>query len=541
MQQQRASSRLLLLASLAASACTEQTAPTAIPVRANAAVTATAGTNNQKVKVKTMQLSANTLRIDGPSVSGSVSIGNSGLAIQSGVVVRGEITQGTVSKPAVSTPAQCSPSPDDAGKLPTGTCDMTFAAVASNSAPGSVGSLAPGSATFILHVIQTSDAGDTELASKSLLVNLVATPSMTVTLSPTTITIGGAAATATAVIQNPANSLPGVLLQGWLIQGVAPNQVRKATGGSLVTCGSNAGVLPPGTCTMTIPVSASNAASGIGTLVAGPATFQLELNQSTSSGTTTFDVETVPVTLVVPQPVRITGVTIPASITLGAATPFTAFIDNTAGALSPVVLQGTITQGTASRAAGGRQVQCNSGPIGELPTGSCTVFSNVVAFNAPNAGTGTLIPGAATLQLDLQQGSTVLDTKTIPITLVMSGPGIIGIELSARDVLIGESLNYTATFYNPTNTAISSAGIQGYLTQDPIFDFGTGGTTLTCAGANQGELPPGLCAVSFTLGTRNVFGTPAWNPGAATWRLELTTGNTLLDSKELVIFLYRLQ
>jgi hypothetical protein len=169
------------------------------------------------------------------------------------------------------------------------------------------------------------------------------------------------------------------------------------------------------------------------------------------------------------------------------------------------------------------------------------VFSNVVAFNAPNAGTGTLIPGAATLQLDLQQGSTVLDTKTIPITLVMSGPGIIGIELSARDVLIGESLNYTATFYNPTNTAISSAGIQGYLTQDPIFDFGTGGTTLTCAGANQGELPPGLCAVSFTLGTRNVFGTPAWNPGAATWRLELTTGNTLLDSKELVIFLYRLQ
>ena len=59
MQLQRASSRLLLLASLAASACTEQTAPTAIPVRANAAVTATAGTTNQKVKVKTLQLSAN--------------------------------------------------------------------------------------------------------------------------------------------------------------------------------------------------------------------------------------------------------------------------------------------------------------------------------------------------------------------------------------------------------------------------------------------------------------------------------------------------
>jgi hypothetical protein len=95
---------------------------------------------------------------------------------------------------------------------------MTFTASASNLAPGS-GTLSAGSATFTLHVIQTSDAGDTELASKSLLVNLVGTPSMTVTISPTTVLIDGAAATATAVIQNPANSLQGVLLQGWIRSG----------------------------------------------------------------------------------------------------------------------------------------------------------------------------------------------------------------------------------------------------------------------------------------------------------------------------------
>ena len=50
--------------------------------------------NNQKVKVKTLQLSSNTLRINGPSVSGNVTIGNSGLAIPTNVVVRADITQG---------------------------------------------------------------------------------------------------------------------------------------------------------------------------------------------------------------------------------------------------------------------------------------------------------------------------------------------------------------------------------------------------------------------------------------------------------------
>ena len=100
MQPQRRSALRLLLVGLAAGACTEQTPPTGIPVGVNAAVTAAAGANNQKVKVKTMQLASNTLRIDGPSVTGQVSIGNSGLAIPANVVLRGEITQGAASRQA---------------------------------------------------------------------------------------------------------------------------------------------------------------------------------------------------------------------------------------------------------------------------------------------------------------------------------------------------------------------------------------------------------------------------------------------------------
>ena len=44
--------------------------------------------NNAKVKVKSFQLSANTLRIEGPAVTADVTIGNSGVAIQSGVLIR---------------------------------------------------------------------------------------------------------------------------------------------------------------------------------------------------------------------------------------------------------------------------------------------------------------------------------------------------------------------------------------------------------------------------------------------------------------------
>ena len=669
MQAQRRNALRLFLVGLTAGACTEQTPPTAIPAGVNAAVTAAAGANNQKVKVKTMQLASNTMRIDGPSVTGQVSIGNSGLAIPANVVVRGEITQAAASRRAVNTSTQCSPAPADAGKLPTGTCDMTFAASASNSALGT-GTLSPGSATFTLHVIQTSDAGDTELANKSLLVNLVGTPSMTVTIAPLAVLIDGAAATATAVIQNPANSLQGVLLQGWAVQGTAPNEIRRPTGGSLVTCGSNAGVLPPGTCTMTISVAPSNIGPSTGDLVPGDATFRLELIQSSGSTNTTVDVKTVAITLVsniphftrvelqstaltiggpsvnftadiqngggprsnvivianiqqstdggfvqkqagglavtcggvlgalpttgngvctvqgtvnapgdseglgalkpgpaslnfllanavgvldrkrfditlvAPKVATITGITISPTIVLASgSSPYTAILQNTGPTLSNVVLRAWISQGTARRAAGGRAIQCNAGPVGELPTGSCTLPADVAAMNEPASGTGTLLPGPATLEIDLDQQSgatTNLDKVLIPITLVVSSPTIINLELSAPNVLIGESIEYTATLYNPTSQTITAAFIQGYLSQGSIVDFGAGGTDVVgCAG--QAELPPGICRVTFTLNTRNLDGAPAWIPGAATFRLELVSGTTLLDAKSRTVFLNQLQ
>ncbi len=677
MHPQRRNAVPLLLVALAVGACSEQTPPTAIPDGVNAAVTA-AGPNNltAKVKVKTMQLSANTLRIDGPSVTGQVSIGNSGLAIPEKVVVRAEITQGSASKQALNTPTQCSPASADSGKLPTGTCDMTFFASASNSAPGTDTPLAPGSATFTLHVVQTSDAGDTELASKSLLVNLVATPSIAaLTIAPTTLTIEGPGATYSVTLQNPAKSLQGVLLQGYVVQG----STRRAAGGTLVTCNSSAGVLPTGSCSMSSLASASNNGISTPTLIPGAATFELYLLQNNNGVLTPLDTETVAITLDKPiigtlslasPTVEINGalddytvriqnaagplsdvllqgelvqsqpgglgttvtVTVAAGGTLvtcggppgylpsgtcqmqsgfsastssagngtlqpgpakfvlhlykappnaaqyewdmtsvdveltspaptltsvvptstnvvlsppaGLATSYVATINNPGVARFIVTLQAEIKQGSAVRAAGGRNVTCGGNiTLGVLPSGSCVQTVPISAFNS-NGGIGTLVPGPATLEVSLNwfNGTTsvLLDKKTVDITLV-TGVSITDISLEATDILVGGSTNYTVTFNNSFATTLSNLGIQGYLDQGSITSFGAGGTTVTCSGQPAGQLAPGTCTMSFTLNSRNVLDAPAWQPGPATFRLQLYQNNAVLDEKSVTVRFYILQ
>ncbi|HEX6049932.1 MAG TPA: hypothetical protein VFZ21_11715 [Gemmatimonadaceae bacterium] len=675
MQARHRSALLLFLAGLAAGACTEQTLPTAIPDGASAAVAAAAGPNSQKVKVKMMQLSSNTLRIEGPSVGGQVSIGNSGLAISSDVVVRADITQGDASRQALDAPVQCSSAPGEAGKLPTGTCTMTFSAAVSNAAPGSGPALAPGPATFTLRVIQTSVGGDTELASKDVLVTLVAKPSISaLSIAPNILTIEGPAATYSATFQNPAGSLQGVAAQGWVVQG----STRRAAGGTLVTC-SAPGVLPTGTCAMSSLASASNNGVFTPTFVAGEATFVLYLIQDTGGISTVLDSAIVPITLTRPiislltlasPTVEINGelgaytvkivnegvalsdvllqgelvqtqpgglgttveVTVGAGGTLvtcggppgllpsgtceiefgiaastsaggngtiqpGPATfvlhlykappnvapyewdrktvevdltspaptltsvvptstdvvlnsplelvsRYVATINNPGVARRTVVLQAEIKQGTAVRGAGGSNVGCGGDiALGVLPNGTCTENRPFFASNSSGGG-GTLVPGPATLEVSLLwfDGNTtvVLDTKSVAITLV-AGPTITDLVLEATDILPGTSTTYTATITNPLGTVFSGIGIQGYLDQGSITSFGTGGTALTCSEQPIGVLVPGTCIVTFTLNTSNTGGIPPWQQGEATFRLQLTQGNLVLDERSVIVRLTGLQ
>lgn len=117
----------------------------------------------------------------------------------------------------------------------------------------------------------------------------------------------------------------------------------------------------------------------------------------------------------------------PASVILGAnlssttltiggnLVPFTLDINNTGAPQSPVVLQTYIEQAGASRAAGGLLLNCAGS--GVLPSGTCTVSFTLEADNQ-NAGSGTLVPGPATARFDVELGGDVIDTITVPITLV---------------------------------------------------------------------------------------------------------------------------
>jgi hypothetical protein len=343
--------RLIVAGALvAAGACGEHRQPTAPLVPSDAPSEANAGGGSQ-VKVKKFQLSSNTLRIDGPGVTATVEIGNPGVAIQSGISVRGEIAQPAARRRAFDVPTQCLPG-DDPGFLSTGSCSMNIPATASNTAAG-VGALAPGSAEFIVRVLQTTGGTEVELATKSTTVNLVATPSITsLTLASTTLAIDGPGTTWTATLQNPAKSLQGVLLQGYIVQTTTTGTTRRAAGGLQVSCGSATGVLSPGTCTINFGTSASNAGSGNGTLTPGAATFELNMIQS-GNPSTTLDVKTVPITLVSSSPV-ISSLSLDATTLVigGSSVDYTVQLQNAGFPQTPVSLQGEIVQGECQKGCG---------------------------------------------------------------------------------------------------------------------------------------------------------------------------------------------
>jgi hypothetical protein len=109
----------------------------------------------------------------------------------------------------------------------------------------------------------------------------------------------------------------------------------------------------------------------------------------------------------------------PASTTFGVGaspTSYTATLVNSGPKYSNVVLQGWIDQGTTRRAAGGFTISCEGYPLGMIDTGTCPVGGSIVASNT-TAGTGTLVAGSATLELQVISAGTVLNTMFLPVTL----------------------------------------------------------------------------------------------------------------------------
>ena len=85
----------------------------------------------------------------------------------------------------------------------------------------------------------------------------------------------------------------GVQVIAWIYQ---EGGNRQAGTGTPACTGANPGVLPPGECTLAMPVVATNSLGGSGTLVAAPATLEFRLRTSLGFP----DTKTLPITIVLP-------------------------------------------------------------------------------------------------------------------------------------------------------------------------------------------------------------------------------------------------
>lgn len=293
---------------------------------------------------------------------------------------------------------------------------MSLPAEAWNSAPGS-GTFIAQIATLQVDLIQNTGGGDQTLDSESTTVGLEPPPTPIIsgiTLGSSNVTLDGPATGYTITIKNQnINTFSKMNLTLSILQGGHGFGV----GGGQVACGGASGDIPTGTCTITGTFSATSAAG----LVAGAATLQVQLFQFSTS-ITIFDTETVPITIV-PNALSITSLQLESTtITIGSYVNYTVTVYNPTNAnLSTVLVQGDMIQGSTDRAAGGTNVVCNGGPSGVLPPGFCTFQFIAVASNS-DAGTGTLVPGAATFQLTLLvfdgTTDTTYDVKNVAVTLV---------------------------------------------------------------------------------------------------------------------------
>ena len=366
----------------------------------------------------------------------------------------------------------------------------------------------------------------------------------TVTLTSTTMTIGGAGVDYPVQIRNPGTSIgPWILLQGEIVQNTAQGgEVRRGAGGMLVNCGSGIGTLPTtgnGVCSMQLTASASGQSGPDGVLTPGLARFVLQLlNAPPNVAATELDTRTIDVTLVgatAPAP-TITSIspTFSQLVIGGTSASASIEINNPGPQRSTVIVQGWIRQGSALRAANGDNVSCG-GAAGVLPSGTCTTSTSVVASNIAS-GIGTLIPGTATLEIQLKQiegtTETTLDTKTVSVTLSPLTP-IIAREIVPGVVQIGVPGTITLILSNPIPTTYSNTTVAvNFLQAGVPAPTGPGGL-ITCGGT-AGQLPPGDCVenVSFQVGSE-------YSAGPATLELRLYTANgtVLLDVKQFSVLI----
>ena len=344
------------------------------------------------------------LTLGGPRISYSAMLANSTDADLS-VTLETWIDQDAASRPGDQARIDCG---SGLGLLPTGGCALDATINAINTGPGT-GVLAPGTATarFVL-----THAGFT-LDEFSVPVSLAG-----VVLNSLTLNLEGAGVSFAATFGNTGATRSGVEMSVQIDQGGA----RRAAVAPVVECGAGTGNLPSGLCTLSGTLTASNLSEGTGTLVPGQATARFQLVQ----GGAVLQELTARVTLLAAGTVLETGIdgvelSVTSLVINGLGASYEATISNASDeTLTSVFVQARVEQGSASRAGGGRAVSCDGAALsGNFPPGRCTVLASVSASNL-GAGTGTLVPGDATIRIELKRGETIIDAFTLSVVLLGS-------------------------------------------------------------------------------------------------------------------------
>jgi hypothetical protein len=370
-----------------------------------------------------------------------------------------------------------------------------------------------------------------------------------VNLASSSLVIGGDRVSYTVTIENKGSTVSNVSLQGAIVQG----SVSQPAGGFAASCvPSQPGVVPKGSCQMTFTAGASNANGG-GTLVPGPANFVLTMSLDAGGLSTVLDTKSVPVTLVAVSQ-TITSLSLSKTtlaITDGTEpqpdiTNITAGLLNTGSARSNVRLRADFVQGSVVHNSGFLWLPCTD-PQGSgiLPAGSCTINWFAVATNVQSAGSGTLVPGAATFVLTLIQdvnGTTVeLDSESVPVTLTGGPLAITNLALSSTTLAIGGAgVPYDVTIFNP-GSQLNNVFIQGEMIQNGNV-AGAAGSNLLCPPTSaNGVLPAGTCTMSWiAVASNQSYGPAPLVPGAATFRLTLYQGfgsPVVLDTESIAVTL----
>jgi hypothetical protein len=301
------------------------------------------------------------------------------------------------------------------------------------------------------------------------------------TLADNTIPIGGTPGTYTATLNNIASAASGVALQGWMVQGAT----RRAAGGTSVNCGAGTGVLPSGNCTMSFSAVASNTTSGTGTLIPGVATFELDMTVGSTTVTRTIGVNLIPGTFTASG-----DVTFSLSGALGdMKTSITNTGSQTYGSYS---YQMTVIQGSAHRSAGSTPLSCSGAGWGNLP-GNTTCTQNLYpAVSNNNSGSGTLVAGFATMQVQLLHGTTVVSTVSYSMSLV--DVRLTSVVLDPNPVVLGGAVSSGTYTITTAGFALvhNGVGVIGYIHQGSTIR-GIEGNLTQCVAGNQGSLPIGPC------------------------------------------------